>query len=338
MIKLYSECFLIPSTDGREIPYDFEALRTDLEGCFAAVGIHEPWVSDHILVAVREQLLAGATAGREQVAEAKAVDRIVSKLLIDAGYPDAAAEFNQKRRGQSPAGTISTKQGWDEQRVAAVISQHLPLSAAAAQELAAQVAEKLRHLQFPVVGDVLIREVAEHCLETAARRCRAPAPASDGWLMPPGYWQTFLPADQARLVHRQVLVVHPVSRLMPAIRLTLDLAALAESQPHGGVWTELQFLPLLRQTCGQVLTVLETLQTQADELQPANSSSAPAYLVATNLDQVLGYSFGQLRKAQARSLKREIINTIRDAFTALAPGRRLVVSITGDRSYCSKGS
>jgi hypothetical protein len=220
----------------------------------------------------------------------------------------------------------------------AVIAEYLPLSNTATRELAAQVSKRLGQLQFDAVGDALIRELAEHCLETAARRCRAPATASDGWLMPPGYWETFLPENLAQLVRQRVLVVHPVSRLMPAIRLTLDLAALADSQPEGGLWTELQFLPLLRRTCNQVLEVLETLQPQAEGLLPAGATPTPAYLAATNIDRVLGYSFGRLRKSQASALKQEIVRTIREGFSALGPGHRLVVSITGDRSCCSKGS
>ena len=101
MIKLSSKRVLIRQPDGTKCPVELDALRADLEKSLVTAGVAEHWIADHVLGMVETLVTEGSVvAGGEA-----GLDRTISKILIDAGYPGRGRQLCRlPRRGESVPG------------------------------------------------------------------------------------------------------------------------------------------------------------------------------------------------------------------------------------------
>ncbi len=298
MINLYSQNILVTAPDGTDATFDLEKLQHDLLRSFAAAGVHEKWLPEHIAAVVEEQLHQ-----ESQKLTGPQVDKLIVKLLIDAGYPDVSAQFAGLRGVAEPGSTSLCRTAWQAERVRELLHAQLPISQSAARELAGQVLQKLGLLAFPKVTDELIKQLGQHVLEDQAKVLRdgiTHQPAgrtASGWLMPPGYWEAFFNDDTARLLSQRILLIYPVSRLFPTVRITLDTLQLARQLAGGRELTELAFTPHLRSSIQVARHAVELLREHTVQLAP-DAARQPAYLLVAGLPAVVRQNLRIRRKAE----------------------------------------
>src|SRR6056297_2762897 len=108
MIKLYSRTNLRDPQTGTSNTFDLEALQKDLRHAFQTSGISETWMADHILLTLTEQCRAHTSETEEDDTDAT-IDFLVSRMLIDAGYPDVAHAFGRIRQLDTPGFETDTR-------------------------------------------------------------------------------------------------------------------------------------------------------------------------------------------------------------------------------------
>jgi len=298
----------VPQAGGTSAAFDLGALYEDLHAASRQAGVHEEWLADQVAFAVELELGRREALGARS--DAAAIDSMVIQALVDVGYPDVGAAFGQSRGSATATPVAGPQSVWDVARVRRAVDGAWPLSDETARRLTEQVMERLDGLGFERVTETLILAVAEHALAVATGRQDSPA-QHPGWLMPPGYWETFFSGHVAVLVRADVLTVHPVSRLFPVVRLTLDALRLAL---HSGAapLTELQFFPVLARCTTAAAEALERLHHEAAALAPA-ARSRPAHLVVAHLDVVSRESFGAGSRVRARARERELEGVVRQS-------------------------
>ena len=131
MIEIYSRNLLVLE-NGQRTTLAVDALRRDLLASAQAVGVNEPWLADHLVLAVEEFVTSRPAA--EPVARS-AIDQLAVRLLMQSGYADVAEAYAQ-RRHLLPVAVVSTEQDepavWDAARIAALVRRHFPLAGARA--------------------------------------------------------------------------------------------------------------------------------------------------------------------------------------------------------------
>jgi hypothetical protein len=323
MIKLYSKRLLISRLEGGKQPFDAERLQHDLQLSFAAVGVQENWLAEHLIIAVEDQLAEqSALLGTEQSEED--IERLLIKILKDTGYPDVAADF-AKRRGKSGSEAVNLKRlPWTQQRIRQLLQHELDMSPNGTALLAEAVLGKLAALQMPLVSDKLILQIAEHILAELAseQRQNTDEQQTGGWLMPAGYWSAFFAGDTASLLAAGVLQVHPVSSLFPVVRVSVDSKQLADSL-GGTTLTELEFVPAFRNCVRHALRALTALQEHA--LTVCEVQGRPAYLQVHGLAAVVRAHLGKRRKADAERLTGELVDMIREC--ANGKSEHVIISV-----------
>ncbi|MCF7848100.1 MAG: hypothetical protein K9M45_04555 [Kiritimatiellales bacterium] len=320
MIKLFSKRILVDTANGEHAAFDMEELGKDLAASFVRAGVHETGLAEHFLGTIEDQIQEIHALSNSPV-EAQDIEMLLSRLLADAGFPDVAAMFCQ-RRNIHPQGAAPCKtKEWTHERVAAVLGRTLVISPTACEQLTAEVVNRLRALDFQKVADELITSIGQHILTTSARDHRQPPEDTEGWLMPPGYWTGLFSAEIAALIQSEVLTFHPVSQLFPVVRATLNLDKLADSCGQTPL-TELAFFPRLKQQAHHAVQAIVQAQ---EHTSAAHTSDAqrPAYLRIMGLQSLIQDHFEELRHAVAGRLQEEVIDTI--ANEAAATGTPKVI-------------
>lgn len=328
MIKLFSQRILVATDDGQFEALDVDALKKDLEESFHTVGVHEEWLAEQFVIVLEEQAAeaehAGAAGGdQSQPAGRREIDLRLAKLLVDAGFPDVAAEFSKRRDVQWRTPPPATRAPWSPGRVSGVLKNHLPLSPHVWDELGEYVLRRLESLGLARVSDDLIRMIADHILEDLANLQRQAATDNSGWLMPPSYWNAYFHGAIAELIHDGVLTIHNISSLFPVIRVTFDLARLGHRRTDAPL-TELAFLPYLQESAALVREALDELYRKTAAID--GSANRPAHLRINGLQSLVTKQFGELRKSRAEMLEQEIIGIVeRHLMTGGRP--RIIVSL-----------
>ena len=255
MIELYSAHHLILD-NGREASLDLDGLCREVRDSCTAVGMRDPWLAEQMVFALEDYFFTRTDGGETKRPKREEIDALVARLLLAAGYGDVAAEFSRRRQLIAPDASAVAPLPWNEARVSQLLRRGFALPGELLGMTAGRVLDKLAELRFRQVTDALILELAGELLrETPTSPATAPG---SPWLFLPDHWDRVFTGDSARFCRAGVLRPHPVSRLLPAARLTLDLPRLAaglESVPL----TELQFWPELRraaQAAGRALLVM----------------------------------------------------------------------------------
>lgn len=330
MIKLYTAGNnQLEQAAGRAQLEELQRLRKQLETCFSNAGIREDWLLDHLLMAVAERVfedssetsLSVATKERDDTADE--LGKIVTKLLVDAGYPDVAARFSHLRGLTTEKLLSSRHHPWDETRLFDLISKRLPLTDQAARTLARRLTVQLQELGFRNISDNLVYELAEHNLdELAQKERRKVSQEAADWLVTPGFWEAFFPSEIARLTRTGILRIQPVSQLFPVPRVTLQCDNLVEEFIEKPV-TELSLLPALREVCHNIAEVVDILISQTGSDRKEND--VQAYLVVQGLQNTVRKTLQPSSKKSGRQPIAELTEVIRKTLAENCPHELVVL-------------
>lgn len=324
MIELYSRTIQLRAPDGRTLLCDPERLQADLRNAFAAAGVTESWPAEQVLAVIRQQAtMAGTLSDGEDEAD---VDRLVGKLLIDAGYPEVASSYAASRGVPTPPDAArAERRPWDAARLESVIVPAFGASAPLAEKLVDVLANKLHLLAFLEVSDNLILQLAEHILAGLAQTYRSPPNENAGWLMPPGYWEAFFSGRPARFVVAGAITIHPVSELFPVLRMTVDAAtALDQLAAEGDGAAKSSFPNVWEACCAVVVEAISCLLAEAGDLVAGNRHHPLLVHVAT-LDQAVAKT-GRIAKKKRRAIAGEAVARLGE--TLKTSGLNAIVSTT----------
>ncbi len=323
MIELYSKRFLLPLNDDTSMVLDLESLALDLDRAQRDAGLHEVWLTDHVIAALCQMESPNSAFSPEQW-EAE-TNRIVMRMLVDVGFADVASRFAAVRDVQLTMPEPENRCLWNAARVRRVLVEQVGTSEHVAGRLAEPVQEKLRSLGFNRVGDALIMEIAGHLLnEWSDRGVMRSEPSENGWLMPPGYWDAFLPEHAGELVAAKIIVIRPISRLMPVVRLEFNLIRLADAEKLLP-FAELTFMPALRRAAAALPQALKHVREQIEKNHGANIAGHPAHVQVEGMKQLLADFAKSSRAAsgkahtaaEIKSIVAEIVNNNDQAGTVL---------------------
>lgn len=302
MIELYTRhCLVLDG--GRPTTLDLEQVGHEVAEACTVSGLREPWLAEQMLLALEDFFAARRAEGAPPPPRAE-IDRLLVRLLGAAGYGDAAAEF-ARRRHLGPEAPLAVPAAaaapWDSERVARCLATQFQLPADLLAGLIRRTLDKLTALALPAVGDGLIRELAAELLRTP----QAPPPAAAGpWLLPPGFWQDACFGDARRACVTGLLLPHPVSRLLPACRVTLDLARLA-AEVGTPPLTELAFWPGLERAAALLPGVLTPMREAVAQAFPGATPAAATVRLA-NFRGLVEDALAPLARRDVQRLTAEI--------------------------------
>ncbi|MFO7821918.1 MAG: hypothetical protein R6V56_07705, partial [Lentisphaeria bacterium] len=331
MIKLYSRHSLPQPETGKQLPFDLEKLRQDLESAFQTSGIKETWMADHILLTLCEEsnIHVPPADDAEGIENQNSIDYIISRMLVDAGYPDVAHTFAKQRQLPIPDAAADALP-WSPERIENVLRAKLTLSENARQRLVPHIVKKLELLGFRQVADNLICELGEHILSAYAQAERQKHDSSTGWLVGPSYWETCLSAEAAHFIETGVLAIRPGSDLFPSPRATLNLARLAHTVANECL-TELAFFPKAQQACKNAAEAIQQLLQEAATTQTA---PPPAHLAVTGVTEAVDNFVTASSKVRRKRLREELQTAIRailqDYHAQRCRGQHELVKLSGD--------
>jgi len=309
MIKLYTGHGLPADINDYNGISELKNLREDLEECFRNTGIKETWILDHLLLTVVEECYDNGKNAIEKNKNEDELDKMVTRLLVDTGYPDVAARFS-RLRGLSANSFFSSRHlPWNEKRLHQVVSKRLPLSEKACQNLVKRLSGQLRTLAFQDVSDRLINELAEHNIDALARYEREKTNQVSEWLITPGYWEAFFSDEVAQLTCNGILSIHPVSQLFSVPRITMRLVRLVENMLEKPV-TELRMLPVVKTVCINMAEVADILIAQNSANR--NTDNIEAYLLIEGLDKAIQGRLQPQTAKERNRLKEELTKLIRE--------------------------
>ena len=325
MIKLYPQAQdYTEGLDSGHAVNELKRLREDLEKCFHNAGIREDWLLDHLLSSVAEQVLNNGqnlSDGSNKKGDGS-LEQTVTRLLVDAGYPDVAARFTHIRSVAASSFFSSQHDPWDEKRIYDLINKRLPLSDKACRNLVKRVAGQLRELDFKNASDNLINEMAEHNLDALARKERQKMHQVSDWLVTPGYWEAFFSNEVAHLTRAGVLSIHPVSQLFPVPRLTLRFRKLIDHCVEEPV-TELSLLPAVKKVCARMAEVADILISQTMENHTAHNPQA--HLLIEGLDEAVAEYLQPGTKKLRDGIISEVTDIIRETLNSKSSNELIVL-------------
>lgn len=314
MIEIYSRNLLVLE-NGQRATLAVEELRRDLLTCARTVGVDEPWLADHLVLAVEEFVASRATA--EPVAR-RDIDQLAVRLLMQSGYADIADEYARRHHLLPVAVTQADNEepaAWDSARIAALIRRHFPLAGAGEQQTCSRVAAKLALLGFRQVTDRLVTELAALVLRESVdeNRRQGPGLGASPWLVSPEECLTIVQGLEPDARRQEGYGLRPVSRLLPSVHVTLHLnrlGALFDGPP-----TEMALWPEVRRLATGGRQAVLAMQERVVPWLPTDGQ-LPARLSIGGADALVDNLCGPMSRAKARRTAREIVDTVRQEAVA----------------------
>lgn len=286
MIRLSSKHTMVLDPQGTARTFDLDAVFTDLRRCFRDCGVNEPWIADHIAMVVEEQLGTAADR-RTTMMQEKDVHAMVMSLLAASGYEDVAAYYRERRSLPVPSPHARDMKAWDKTRVNDTLLRLLPLHEQERQNLANQVTGALEQLGFSSVSTDLIEQLALHAVASGSNRDHTPDNGQrKAWLLDADAWPVERCSDSTRKhMTRGILTAYPVSRVLPRVRLQLDLIAGAQEAGNPPL-TELALLPAVNRCAAAAAELLHKAVRQLADLHP-DGPPMPPHLLVIGIDTVV---------------------------------------------------
>jgi hypothetical protein len=318
MIKLFSNNVLVVDNEGRQHPFNLDQLQLELEKAFQATGSREAWIPSSIAEVVQEHLYLSQQGDTPSAKLTHTeIEHLVCTILINSGFDDVAACY-----GRSESPTVSQAIAdlrvtpCSQERIVLLLKQEFTsaILGGTANAVARRIAAKIGSMGFEKISDELIRVVAEHVLKfEAGQASPSEAPARD-WLFSAQDWRNCWEDEAARLVASGSVIVHPVRKVIPVARLSLNLDKLGQNMGAGPM-TELSFLPGLQKACPVLRRMLVWVRNRIEQELPAPTRH-PAHLFLHGLTPLLKQSFGPMRQAEQTALAREIESLLACEITA----------------------
>ena len=296
---------LIVREAGRPVPLDLHALHTEMRTCCATVGLHESWLAEQAVAALEDSLLARPDDAPPL--ERTEIDRLITRLLLAAGYGDVAAEFCRRRKQAPFLLDASPTEPWDEVRLRNLFARRLPVASEILAALVRETCERLDRLGLTQVTDSLLIDLAVHLLREPG--LVTPLPPNSPWLLLPEQVDALCRGTGAHLRRQEVLRLQPISRLLPTVRITLDLERLAATLGNPPL-TELEFWPALLKAVRAARRSLEAVRRALPS--PARASAdIPARVLVVGFPALARSYLGPLSRVATRTLARDIEALIR---------------------------
>ena len=315
MIEIYSSNLLIIE-NGQRTTLGVEELCRDLVACAQAVGVNEPWLAEHLVLAVEE--FVAARAGQEPVTRTE-IDQLLARLLVHSGYSDVAEEFARRRRllpiAVAEPGTREPEP-WNSERIATLLRRHFPLANGNLAQACSRVAGKLALLGFAQVTDRLVIEVAGLVLRAGDAAGERGSLASNPWLVSPDDCRGIVLGIESDVRRQEVYGLRPVSRLLPAVHVTLHLNRLGQS--FDGPTTEIVLWPAVRKLSTGARTALTALQARVIPCQ-APDGQLPPRLTIGGAVALVDNLCGPMSRAKARRMACDIVESVRQDAVAGLP-------------------
>lgn len=300
MIQLFSRHLLVTDRSGECRSFDSDGFYSDLTACFRRCGIQDTWVPETVTMTVEEQMLQRHSAS-DQPLDEEDVDLLVASVLMASGYADVAAEY-RRLRGVDPLSELSRGlQEWDKDRLEMILSRSLALSPARVAEVVERVSNAFHTLSFSRVSDDFIVHMGIHLLcsdEDASELPQGP------WLIGPDMWQLFVSPEVRHLAEMRIFRFWPVSKVLPRVRASLHLPALAR-QAGDFPLTEMGFLTELVRVGRSLASALNGLREQVCSRRTHADQYPPRVIVEGGGD-VIQTCFVPMSPRSALAFREEI--------------------------------
>jgi len=273
MLPISENIINIVDGDGRITAFEAAPLQRAVAAAFAAAGDPDGYLAEDVVLAVESALLSSAAEGR--CFTRSEVDALVIRILEWAGCAEAARIFGRSgSRLEIAVDPVA-------ESVRPLLERHLGVGGSTAEELTRAAIRAVRRLGFTSAAPALYLELAreyEHRIappELPSAVAAAPnaGKKTERWLTAPGAVEAHLGGDAKKMFDLGVLKLAGVARLYPNLRLSLNLARLAELAELAPPVTELAFAPALARAGEAARAALETARKLA-----ADGADLPVYL------------------------------------------------------------
>jgi len=243
MINISNHTIFILLDDGRAVPFDSAFLQQRiLDACLNA-GVSDSWVAQDIALSVEFAISKTLNAGESGSVKAAEIDALVTRILEDAGYIDAAEEYGKVAGHYLP----------ENFRIAELrkfLEERLNLSGEQLASVAARVRNTLVSIAAPVPSPQLILELARHFrqIDTDGVHLDIEIPKhhfAGASLIESAEIQNKLSTETAEMVSKRILTIHPVNlKVFQYLRIGVRLTGLVTESKLSAPVTELSLMPL----------------------------------------------------------------------------------------------
>ncbi|MFA6815408.1 MAG: hypothetical protein WCS73_03850 [Lentisphaeria bacterium] len=161
MIQWSSENLLIEDASGAYVSYDVERLRKELEKSFAAQGITESWMVEHLVLTMEEMIRSSNEKGEHLLEED--VPKILGNILLAAGYGEVASEYLRLYE-EFEFFKPGELQKWTANEMREYLCHSFPLTDSQLMHLSEECVATIQTLGFSSVSATFLRELAVHLL------------------------------------------------------------------------------------------------------------------------------------------------------------------------------
>jgi len=316
MIQLASQRYMVSTANGCQEAVDVEEIRQQLLASFQIVGFPEPSFAEHLLEVLQHELARHQAMG-VATETADGIDELVTRMLVNAGFGDVAAEYGRRRQLDMSSWAVGERCQWDHSSIVRLVQNSFPCSEASAVLLARAVEQQLGLLQIASFSEDLVRILAAHLLadtrhspEQAPTAPTAPTAPDNGlWLFAADHWQQTLPEPGAQLLRNAIIEPALISRLYPRLQLTICLCRLPQWLQWTPPLTELEFFPALTAALKTMAAVVNSMHAQLCR-SIAVGKPEQAHLLIQGLKPFCSHCFGNMTRSSAAALEHEVATLI----------------------------
>jgi len=285
MIKLFSKNLIIKTKDGHKQSISIDSIRQNLISSLKECGIDEPWISENMIMVIEEQLREFCATHKQNTSEAQ-LDNLVTAVLSDAGYTDVALQYNKRRNHPPIDKTGVPLKKWNSHRITTLLYNSFGLNKDENSALITKIKQIIKTANFTFVSDELIRQLAMHLLQNKNNPAQAKTISyNNPCLLQTTHLETLFSGMLAEFIQAKIINIHPVSRMFPRAKITLNLEKLAQwlnTKPL----TEILILPQLHRISPLITKAFQFIRAEIHE-KNNDSDQYPAYLYLKNLNQLI---------------------------------------------------
>jgi len=269
MISVFSESLFLLDNEGRQVSFDLDAWRQELNSAFEACGLRgEYWRTENLVLCLEEKARLDAQSGT-LLTEAEII-RLLTTMLNSTGYGEVAESLLSQRQ-QQPTLTDGKYQSWSEEAAVRLLLQRLPIAQAEAKALASLCLDSLRKCGLRECSEDFLQELGVLLLHAREESSQPPVgtpvttAVSGIQYISPQIWQERIGSRQefAAALQDDTFRLLPLSDIFPAARLELRLDKFCQNHLDG--WAEelplLTALPPFLDTANSLLLAMRDIIT-----------------------------------------------------------------------------
>ncbi len=261
MIKLSELVVMVTNHDGIVSEFEAEQFQSEIIQSFLAVGNNELWVTEDIVMAVEYALLAHD--GDEKIFSLTEIESIITGILEDAGFADVAESYRRTHKQRHI--TFSPERSYLLQ----LFTRHARLSGKILEEITDKVIDTSAKMNIETAAPGLFIELAKYYKSQLTDK-KSPTlkklilPTSSEYLTRFNIEQLKEQLDPVSISYldNDIIHLHKISSLFPAVRLTVYMKKIAENSALIPPITELVLLPNfsdIAKTINNIVDIAEKL-------------------------------------------------------------------------------